>query len=65
MKRLYRSHKDKKIAGICGGMGEYFDVDPTLIRLVSVFAALVTAIIPFVIVYIIGCIIIPEAPASQ
>ncbi|MBS3149725.1 PspC domain-containing protein, partial [Candidatus Woesearchaeota archaeon] len=32
-KRLYRSIKDRKIAGVCGGMAEYFDVDPTVVRL--------------------------------
>ena len=33
-KKLYRSTKDKVLAGVCGGLGEYFDVDPTLVRLV-------------------------------
>lgn len=32
-KRLYRSSKEKKIAGVCGGIAEYFDIDPTLVRL--------------------------------
>jgi phage shock protein PspC (stress-responsive transcriptional regulator) len=64
MKRLYRSHKEKKLAGICGGVGEYLDVDPTVVRLVTVVVALVTAIIPVVIGYVIAWIIIPEAPAS-
>lgn len=32
-KKLYRSTKDKVLAGVCGGLGEYFDVDPTLVRL--------------------------------
>ncbi|MBS5144796.1 MAG: PspC domain-containing protein [Butyricicoccus pullicaecorum] len=35
-KRLYRSATDKKLCGVCGGLGEYFDLDPTLIRLVVV-----------------------------
>ena len=39
MKRLYRSEKDVKIAGICGGIGQEFDIDPSMIRLVVVFAA--------------------------
>lgn len=35
-KKLYRSTKDKVLAGVCGGLGEYFDVDPTLVRLACV-----------------------------
>ena len=39
-KKLYRSKKDKKIAGVCGGIAEYFDVDPTLVRLFTVLTLL-------------------------
>jgi len=60
MKKLYRSRKDSKLAGICGGIGELLDVDPTVIRLAAVFAALLTVILPFVVVYIVGWMIIPE-----
>jgi phage shock protein C len=65
MKRLYRSSEDKKIAGICGGLGELFSIDPTLIRLAFVFIGLVTGIIPIMVAYIIGWIIIPLAPPRQ
>ncbi|MFH0877923.1 MAG: PspC domain-containing protein [Candidatus Omnitrophota bacterium] len=34
MKRLYRSTEDKKLAGVCTGLGEYFNIDPTLVRIV-------------------------------
>jgi phage shock protein C len=34
IKRLYRSKKDKKIAGVCGGIAEYLNIDPTIIRLI-------------------------------
>lgn len=40
MKKIYRTKKDRMIAGVCSGLGEYFDIDPTIIRLlwlVSVF----------------------------
>ena len=33
-KRLYRSSVNKKLAGVCGGLGEYFDIDPTIVRLI-------------------------------
>ncbi|MFA5060599.1 MAG: PspC domain-containing protein [Candidatus Omnitrophota bacterium] len=38
MKKLYRSETDKKIAGVCGGLSEYFDIDPVIFRIL--FAAL-------------------------
>jgi len=60
MKKLYRSQADKKIAGVCGGLGEYFSVDPILIRLAFVFIALLTAVVPMIIAYIIGWVIIPQ-----
>ena len=50
------------IAGICGGLGELFEIDPTLIRLGLVFIGLATGIVPLVIAYIIGWIIIPQNP---
>ena len=61
-KRLYRSRKDRKIAGVCGGIGEYFDIDPTLIRLFTV--ALVLALGSGVLAYILAWIIVPEAPPT-
>jgi phage shock protein C len=65
VKKLYRSSKDRKIAGICGGLGEYFSVDPTLIRLAFVFIGLLTAVIPMIVAYLIGWIIIPQAHSSH
>jgi phage shock protein PspC (stress-responsive transcriptional regulator) len=64
MKRLYRSSTDKKIAGICGGLGEYLNVDPTMVRLAAVFGGLITAVIPFIVGYIIAWVLVPEAPPS-
>jgi phage shock protein C len=64
MKRLYRSRTDKKIAGIFGGMGEIYGIDPTLLRLGAVFLALVTAIVPLIVVYLVGWAIIPKGPLS-
>lgn len=62
MKRLYRSEKNKMVAGICGGLGEMFNIDPTLVRLAFVFLCLATALFPILIAYIIGWIIIPRSP---
>jgi phage shock protein C len=60
MKRIYRSQEDRKIAGILGGLGELFDIDPTLFRLLFVFIGLATGIIPLAVAYLIGWIIIPK-----
>ena len=60
MKRLFRSNKNKMIAGICGGLAEYMEQDPTLIRLLVVLVALLTAVLPFVLIYVICWIIIPD-----
>ncbi|MDH4272117.1 MAG: PspC domain-containing protein, partial [Candidatus Aminicenantes bacterium] len=45
-KKLFRSQARKMLGGVCGGLGEYFDIDVTLIRLIFVAITLVTAIIP-------------------
>lgn len=59
-KRLYRSHKSRKIAGICGGIAEALNMDPTLIRLLVLFAFVITGIVPVLITYLVGTLIIPE-----
>ncbi len=62
MKKLYLSKTDKKIFGVCGGIGEAYDIDPTLIRLTLVFLCLATAILPLLITYIVAWVIIPKKP---
>ena len=61
MKKLYLSRSNKKIAGVCGGIGELTDTDPTIIRLIVVVLALVTGFFPFFIGYLIAWWIVPEA----
>jgi len=72
MKKLHRSQTDKMITGICGGLGELFGVDATAIRLGLVFVAAVlvllyrsaVGVLPVVLAYGVGWIIIPVAPAE-
>jgi phage shock protein C len=65
-KKLFRSQAKKMLGGVCGGLGEYFDIDVTLIRLIFVAITLVTAIIPMMIFYLIAWIIIPmEEPKAS
>lgn len=61
-KKLYKSRDNSMIAGVCGGIGEYFNVDPTLVRLVWAIAAIPTAVIGALIAYIVAAIIIPYEP---
>lgn len=57
-KRLYKSSTDKKVCGVCGGIANYFDVDPTVIRLIWVILTLVGG--SGLIAYIIAAIIMPD-----
>ena len=60
-KRLYKSRNDKMLGGVCGGIAEYFDIDPTLVRLGWVlFCALGGS---GILAYIVAAIVIPEQPA--
>jgi phage shock protein PspC (stress-responsive transcriptional regulator) len=61
-KRLYLSDTDKKIAGVCGGIAEYFGIDFTLIRLGWVFLLLPTAFIGGIVIYFLAAAIIPHRP---
>jgi phage shock protein C len=60
VKKLYRSRTERMISGVCGGLGEYLNVDPTLIRLIFVFAALLGG--PGIIIYIVWLLVVPEEP---
>jgi phage shock protein C len=60
MKRLYRSKKERKISGICGGLAEYFNIDPVIVRLIVILLCLITGILPILIAYIVAHFIIPE-----
>ncbi len=65
MKRLYRSKENRVISGVIGGLGEYYNVDPVLLRLGYIFLAVFTAIIPGIVAYIIAIFIIPEKPGRR
>lgn len=59
-KRVYRSTENRIIAGICGGIGEYFDIDPVLVRLLYLLATVFTGVVPGLAGYIIAMFIVPE-----
>lgn len=64
MKKLYRSRSDARLAGVLGGLGEYFDLDPTLIRLAYVIFTLTTGFFPGIIGYLLAILIIPKEPLA-
>lgn len=63
-KRLYRSLRQKMVAGVCGGMAEYFDVDVSIVRLIFIAIGLASAVIPMFIFYVVAWIVIPAQPMS-
>ena len=63
--RLVRSRTDKRIAGICGGLAEYFEVDPTIMRVSWVVLSVVVGAVVFgIVAYLVAWFIIPPAPAA-
>lgn len=59
-KRLYRSKTDSMLAGICGGIAEYFQLDPTLVRIGYILVSALSAAFPGILVYLILWIVIPQ-----
>ena len=60
MKKLYKSRYDKKLCGVCGGIAQYFNIDPTIVRLI--WAALIVFAGTGILIYILAAIILPEEP---
>lgn len=60
IKRLYRSNTNRVWAGVIGGLGEFFNFDPVILRLIWVLVVVFTGFVPGVLVYIIAIFIIPE-----
>jgi phage shock protein PspC (stress-responsive transcriptional regulator) len=63
MKKLYRLPKDKKIAGVCAGLGDYFDVDPVLFRLLFVISIFFGGV--GLLVYVVMWILVPEQTGAE
>ena len=62
MRKLYRSQTDKMVAGICGGLAEYFSIDSTIIRLAWLVLVIFTGVFPGVIAYVLALFIVPLPP---
>lgn len=64
-KRLTRSNREKMIAGVCGGLAEYLDMDPTVVRVLYVLVSILSAAFPGIIAYIVLMFLMPPPPAEQ
>ena len=62
VKRVYRSKNERMLAGVCGGLGEYFNIDPTLVRILFIIFALIVG--GGILLYIILWLLIPEEPEA-
>jgi phage shock protein C len=62
MKKLYRSQTNKSLYGVLGGLGEYYDQDPTVLRLVFIVILVCTGLFPFALIYLLAVLVIPENP---
>ncbi|MCF7806571.1 MAG: PspC domain-containing protein, partial [Simkaniaceae bacterium] len=63
IKKLYRCRWDRKIAGVFGGLGQYINIDPTILRLIAVFLIIPTGVITLPLLYLIAALLIPESPS--
>jgi phage shock protein C len=63
-KRLYRSRTNRFLGGVCGGLGEYLNMDPTLVRLMFVLVGIVGYVVPAVVIYVVMMIVVPEEPGT-
>lgn len=61
-KKLYKSRDNRVLAGVLGGVGEYFDIDPVLVRLVYLVIMLGTGVVPGAVVYVIAMFVVPQKP---
>ena len=59
MKKLYRSSTNKMVAGVCGGIGEYFNVDPTLVRVIWVLCTFIAGL--SILAYLVCALIMPSS----
>jgi phage shock protein C len=64
MKQFYKSN-DRKISGVCGGIAEYFNIDPTIVRLIWAGLSLFTSGFPGLILYIVCAVVMPERPDDK
>ena len=60
VKKLYKSEKNKVLAGVLGGIGEYFGIDPTVLRIIWILVVVFTGFMPGIVAYILMALLIPK-----
>ncbi len=60
MKKIYRSRENRIVFGICGGIGEYYNIDPAITRIIFIILLFVTGLLPLILAYLISYFIIPD-----
>lgn len=63
-RRLYRSRSDRMLSGVLAGVGDYFGIDSTIVRIVYVVFGALMGVWPAIVVYVVASIVIPEEPLS-
>lgn len=63
-KKLFRSRHNRMLAGVCGGLAEYFNIDPTMMRVITIILT-VTPFVPAGIIYLLLWLLIPERGINQ
>ncbi len=61
VRRLKRSNREKMLCGVCGGLAEYLNVDPTIVRILYVLVSVLSVAFPGIIVYLLFCLIVPKS----
>jgi phage shock protein C len=62
-KKLYRSRDDRMVSGLCAGIGKYFGIDPTVVRVIVTVASILSGGLP-IIIYLVLIMVVPEEPIS-
>ena len=65
VKRLYRSRRESKLAGVCGGVADYLEVDPTVVRVVFLLGTMITGFFPGIFIYLVMWMIMPQEPLNR
>lgn len=65
MKKFYRSNNNVVFAGVCGGIGEYVDIDPVIVRIITILLVIATGFFPVVIAYLLAAWLAPLRPKGN
>ncbi len=65
MEKIYKSRKNKVLTGLFGGLGEHFEIDPSLIRVIWLFLVFFTGFVPGILFYIFASLVIPNKPKQS